>query len=381
MTDEGQYISFVLSRLFAGLFGCTVMTLGSGIILDTFFLHQRGKAFAFYSVVTLFGALLAPVLSGFITEHASWTVQFWWCVGALGFNFFLVLFFLEDTTYDRQGSSIKVPKQSYIANRITTFFPGHKIVKAPRTSPWTVLVIAFYPPVLISGVALLLTFSWVVGLNTTLAVFLQTPVKFGGYGFSPQQNAEFTFAQWVSFLTAELYGLFLNDRVALWICRRRGGVWKPEYRLFPLLIPPVVVLPIGLVLFGVGLEYHLHYMVLATGLYLATLSDMAVVPVINNYLAECFTGYVVETYTVLWVYRISLGLAVPFFIIEWVGRNGPAWAFGIMAILSSVGGGLLFLLAWKGPVIRRYSYKRFVSTEEGAKLVESPLASTIKVSA
>jgi len=380
MTNENQYISFIMSRMFAGFFCSTVFTLGSGILFDIFFLHQRGKAFAFYSVVTLFGALLAPVVSGFITERTSWPIQFWWCVGALGFVFFLVFFFLEDTTYDRQAPVIEEPKQSYVANRIATFFPGNKIVKGPRTSPWTVFAIALCPPVLVGGVALIFTFGWVVGLNATLAVFLQTPVEFGGYGFSPQQNAEFTFSQWISFLTAELYGLFLNDRVALWICRRRGGVWKPEYRLFPLLIPPLVVLPVGLIIFGVGLQYHLHYMVLATGLYLATFADMAVVPILNNYVAECFTNYVVETYTALWCYRIFLGLAVPFFIIEWVQRNGPAWAFGVMAILSSVGGGLLCLLAWKGEAIRKYSPQRFVSTEEGAKLVESPQESQVDIS-
>lgn len=347
------------------------MTVGSGIILDVFFLHQRGKAFACYSVTTLFGALVAPVLSGFIAERVSWTIQFWCYVGALVVVAILVFFFLEDTTYDRQNSAVDRAKPSFLANRIATFFPGTKIVVSThKASPWTVFSIALCPPVLVCGVALLLTFSWVVGLNTTLAVFLQTPVEQGGYGFTAQQNGEFIFAQWVSFLTAELYGLFLNDRAALWRCRRRGGIWKPEYRLFPLLIPPATALPIGMILFGVGLQYHLHYMVLATGLYLATFADMAIVPVLNNYMAECFTDYVMETYTALWVFRLSLGVLIPFFITEWVARNGPALAFGTMAILSVVGICLFFLLAWKGPLLRKYSFKKFINTEEGAKIVE-----------
>jgi len=374
MTKEDQYISFVMSRWLAGLFSSAASTVGSGIILDIFFLHQRGRAFTFYSVTTLFGALVTPVISGFIVESASWTIQFWWCVGALGVISILIFLLIEDTTFDRQNPGVRPPERSYFANRVATFLPGNKIVFiSGQTSPWTIFKVAICPPVLISGVALLLTFSWVVGLNITLAVFLQTPVHLGGYGFTARQNAEFSFAQWASFVTAELYGIFLNDRVALWMCNRRGGIWKPEYRLVPLLIPPTVALPVGLILFGVSLRYQLHYMVLATGLYLSTFADMAIVPIINNYLAECFTDYVMETYTIMWIFRLTLGVVIPFFISEWLAKTGPALTFGIMAMLSCAGAGLFMLVAWRGSDMRKHSFQEFIHTEEGMTVVtESP---------
>jgi hypothetical protein len=40
-----------------------------------------------------------------------------------------------------------------------------------------------------------------------------------------------------------------------------------------------------------------------------------------------------------------------------------------MADLSSVGIGLVVILAWKGPVLRQYSFRRFVGTESGETLV------------
>ena len=43
MTGSNDYISFVLSRLFGGIFGSVATILGSGYIMDMFFLHQRGK--------------------------------------------------------------------------------------------------------------------------------------------------------------------------------------------------------------------------------------------------------------------------------------------------------------------------------------------------
>ena len=43
MTGPNDYIAFTMSRLFTGLFGGIPAILGSGYIIDMFYLHQRGK--------------------------------------------------------------------------------------------------------------------------------------------------------------------------------------------------------------------------------------------------------------------------------------------------------------------------------------------------
>ena len=43
MTNSDQYIPFVISRWLGGTFGSSPATIGAGIILDVFYLHQRGK--------------------------------------------------------------------------------------------------------------------------------------------------------------------------------------------------------------------------------------------------------------------------------------------------------------------------------------------------
>jgi hypothetical protein len=40
------------------------------------------------------------------------------------------------------------------------------------------------------GMVLFVNFGWGVGVNTLIAVYLQSPVAEGGYGFNPGQNAE-----------------------------------------------------------------------------------------------------------------------------------------------------------------------------------------------
>jgi MFS family permease len=55
MTREDQYNSFVTSRMFATIFSSVGTIVGSSFILEMFYLHQRGRAFAAYGIIMLSG--------------------------------------------------------------------------------------------------------------------------------------------------------------------------------------------------------------------------------------------------------------------------------------------------------------------------------------
>ena len=106
-----------------------------------------------------------------------------------------------------------------------------------------------------------------------VSIFLQSPEKEGGYGFTPNENAEcvypckksdfgstthgkrpVNFSQWAGLLVCQICGMLLNDRVPLWISRRSGGAWHLEYRLYPILLIAAAS-PIGFGIFGAGIQY------------------------------------------------------------------------------------------------------------------------------
>lgn len=208
-------------------------------------------------------------------------------------------------------------------------------------------------------------------INTLLTIFLQEPVKKGGYGFTPQQNAAFTFCLWFAIIAAQIYGHYLNDKIPLWLTRRHGGIWKPEYRLYTLWLPALVLLPVGLGIFGAALEYHLHYMVLAVGAFLIAFAAILSVPVAVNYVAECFKEYAAETGTIMNLYRLLFGLIVPFFITPWERAISIGWVFGMAAFFSIGSFGLLVVLMWKGHDIRQLSFESVAGTEEGARVTQT----------
>jgi hypothetical protein len=45
MTHASTYNGFIVSRFFGALFGSFTGVLGPRILIDLFFLHQRGKAY------------------------------------------------------------------------------------------------------------------------------------------------------------------------------------------------------------------------------------------------------------------------------------------------------------------------------------------------
>lgn len=136
MTGPNDFIPFTISRLICGIFGVIPAIMGTGFIIDMFFLHQRGKAFAIFEVLIIFAVVGGGTIGGFIAETNPWNYVFWWTLGPIGAAILGVLFFVEDTTFSRDENSIKrdpLPN-SYLANRVATFFPGTKTQPAGKAS-------------------------------------------------------------------------------------------------------------------------------------------------------------------------------------------------------------------------------------------------------
>ena len=178
-----------------------------------------------------------------------------------------------------------------------------------------------------------------------------------------------TFAAWLGCIAGQMYGLLFSDKLPLWVCKRAGGIWKPEYRLHALWIPSFVGLNIGLGLFGAALQYHLHWIVAAIGNFLLNLSSNVAVPVIVNYEVECFTRYPIEAATIMNFYRTLFGIAIPFFIEPWEASVGTGWVFGMMAFFSIAAFGLVIVLLIAGHKLRHLTQDGIVSTEEGTKII------------
>ena len=287
----------------------------------------------------------------------------------------LCFFFLEDTTYARGSAIEQAHKRNSFSHKLLTFFPvrgnQERASNNKGHGPFDSVLIGLQPTILLGGFFIAIIFMFSTAILNNLAVYLQLPPPpvAGGYGFTPKQNAYFTFVHILSTMVGQIYGLLFNDSVPLWRCKRAGGVWKPEYRLYPLLFVPMTLSPVALGLFGAGLQYHLHFMVLALSTFLLNIADVVCMPIITAYCVESFLDYAAEVTTILTFYRLVLGLTISFFLTPWTNAVGIGWTYGMMASFVIIAYALTWILEWKGPQIREKRMAKFVTKQEGgAKL-------------
>ncbi|CAK4030666.1 Major Facilitator Superfamily [Lecanosticta acicola] len=344
MTGPHNYIPFVLSKWLGATFASASFCLGGGIVIEIFYLHQRGRAFATYTACFILGAASGGTLSGFIVETQPWPVEFYWIIPLLGISAILIFLFLDDSTYDRTGVVGIVTRRTpglIAKERVATLLPGHRILsegyKRQRNRFYDSALIAIQPITLFAGAFVCITFGWSVPVQNLIGIFLQMPKEHGGYGFSPLQVSCFSFISWISVISAEVYGILLNDRVPLAVAKRRG-IWRPEFRLYPLLLVPLAIVPCSLGLFGAALQEGLSYWAVAFSFFGINFADAVLLPVVLNYLSEGFgRKFAGEVFVVVNLYRFLLGALVPFFFTGWTNAIGISWTFGTMAFLSLVG--------------------------------------------
>lgn len=104
----------------------------------------------------------------------------------------------------------------------------------------------------------------------------------------PTDIPSVTFVSWFTVIVAQGVSLIMSDRLPLWAAQRfNKGIWRPEFRVWNMWLSAIIV-PVGLAIFGVALQYQYHYMVLALGTFLVNISSRLSVPLLINYITECF---------------------------------------------------------------------------------------------
>ena len=68
---------FLVFRFLSGFAGVATITIGSGTIVDLMPREQRGLALSVWSVGTILGPTVGPIIGGYVTEVSGWRSMFW----------------------------------------------------------------------------------------------------------------------------------------------------------------------------------------------------------------------------------------------------------------------------------------------------------------
>ena len=64
-------------RFLSGFTGVATITIGPGTIADIMPREKRGKAISIWSVGTILGPMIGPIIGGYVAEVAGWRWIFW----------------------------------------------------------------------------------------------------------------------------------------------------------------------------------------------------------------------------------------------------------------------------------------------------------------
>ncbi|KAH8669064.1 major facilitator superfamily domain-containing protein, partial [Xylariales sp. PMI_506] len=346
-SNIGMLVAF---RFCAGFVGVTVITCGSGTIVDMMPAEHRGSAMALWSIGPLLGPVVGPVCAGFLVAAAGWRWVFWVIAIAAGLATLLSFFVLretyppellerkaarlrKETGNDRYQSKLKkqgTPKQ--------LFFEA--IVRPTRMFCFSPIVMS-----LCTYIAVLYGFLYI--LFTTF-----TFVYEDNYGFSSEGSGLSFIAGGIGNLLGLASTGIVSDRI-MQRKKARGETPQPEDRLSLLItVPAATMLPLGLIMYGWTADKHVHWIAPMIGTAIMGYGMMGVFMSVQTYLVDTYTSYAASVTAANGVLRSLLGACLPLIGLQLYDALGLGWGNTLLGLILVVLAPVLWIFAKMGGRIR-----------------------------
>ncbi|KAF7358628.1 MFS general substrate transporter [Mycena sanguinolenta] len=348
--------TFTAMRCLTAFFGTAPQVTGLYIVTDLYPFHLQARMLNFWTMGFIISPFLSPFAFGFLVARTSWR----WAYG-IGSMYgaivvILIVFFMEETMYDRTVRPIPERPSTGLRYRIETLvgITGLKMQKY-RVS-WTEAIISplnvvWRPHILGLLFFEAMLFGFGIGINVTNAVFLGSPPPVG-FAWSEFAIAGGYGTPIVSVILGELIGRYMNEWIQNFTIRRNNGVFEAESRLWACYVAiPIYIC--GFVTLGASFQKHLSPGAIIMGWGLAELAIMINTVAVYAYCNDAFPKHQGEVSALINLCRVLGGFAVAYFQVPWATKHGALQVFGVEAAIVT---GLFLLvvpaLQLKGRVLR-----------------------------
>ncbi|KAK5731089.1 hypothetical protein LTR15_001027 [Elasticomyces elasticus] len=353
----GTFSSFMAFRILNGFFSTVAQGGGLMFIKDLFFVHERARKINVWASFVILSPYFGPLITAFIISTQKWQWAFGVYTIMTGLCLLLQILFAEETFFNRKIPADERPQNAPgFAGRISRLIGIEQWRTRKQRSTFSqavlrpVLVI-LKPTVFISTVYYLLTFAWVVGINTTLSIFITAPP----YNFGPRSIGFFYFTPVVAALLGEITGHWLHEAIATALTHRsKEKKLEPEYRLMAISISTPFMIT-GLVVLGFALERGWHFMIAAVGWGFYVFGIMITTVAITAYNLDSYPEGSGEVAAWLNFARTTGGFIISYFQVTWAAAQGTEKSFGIQAAICAAAYLLIVLMQVFGKSIRERS--------------------------
>ncbi|KAJ5938032.1 hypothetical protein N7454_004374 [Penicillium verhagenii] len=341
----GTYEQELAARIIMGFAGGSAECLAPLTIADIFFLHERGRMMSYYAAALSCGVSGGIILSGLIVIHQSWRVIYYVAAGMIWALVILITFTMPETAYQRTYPDIadltdetEADPSKVQVSHAETGLPDKKTYAEsmrlfnPKFTEESLLTLFWRPvPVLFLPSVMWGTLCMSVCIGTFVAVVSNFATAFTNtYGWSTWQCGMAYVAALIGAFVGVYGGGWLSDKVADFLTQRRDGIREPEMRL-PTMTLSLILCPLSLILYGVGIQNSLHWIVPVLGLGLlgfviTQVSNIAIVYAVDAH--RPIAGEVVVSQL---SFKAAFGFLLSFYTNPWIDSAGYLNAFGALA--------------------------------------------------
>ncbi|WPH00966.1 Hypothetical protein R9X50_00380000 [Acrodontium crateriforme] len=352
-----SFQSLLWSNIIAAVAGSSTEALGSSVVNDLYFLHQRGTMMGIYMISISGGNSIGPLVCGFVISSLSWRWHKWISFILVAINFLAIVLFCSETRYKRfktcTPASSAVPSNenlgrsvSDVAKEVSASDQYHsKPVSVPKKT-WiqqmslrsgigdTNLVKLFcrplpmivYPAVIFAFLCYAVNVAWVSAVNILSSFVLQAPP----YNWKADINGLINIPGFLGNVIGSWLGGWLVDRYSNWRSKENGGIFEPESRLH-LLIIPALVSSAGCLLFGYGVGKHLHWAAMFFGYGMLSVGLTFVPVVTTTYVSDSYLPVNADALLLVNGLKNVVAFGFLYGVVPWVSEAGYIDVFGTQA--------------------------------------------------
>lgn len=379
-----DFSALIGTRVICGMGMSCMMSVGTAVLNDMFFLHERGFKTGIWTVFLTNGAHTAVIckflimfihcaiadhllVGGFLGQKAGWQWDFWFPAICDGTLLLVCIFFLPETLFSRHPNFLNNRKSErtwwqMLFDFKSNLIPERKFKFSNFSHPF---IMAKYPSILFP--AIFYTMAWTF-INTLPAVTIATTYT-ATYKLAPGViGACLGSSLIIGSVLAELVTGKITDIILYHNAKKNDGVPKLEARLY-LTIIAAIMMPIGLIIYGFGIQKKYSFYVplvgLGIGMFYPSLLILIVLLLLQNtniklptgafgiqmestclyaYVSDCYRPQTMES-AVLFNLGRGIAFVVGFFAIPFAKHSGYGWAwftFAMLMIISFVPVALLF---------------------------------------
>ncbi|KAH9242541.1 hypothetical protein K456DRAFT_1716258 [Colletotrichum gloeosporioides 23] len=390
--------TYLASRILLGLFGAPVESLCEISITDIWFAHQRPKYLALYGWGLSMTGKLAPMLSGFINVGMGWKWTLWWCAIFNGIALVYCFLFMEETNYDRPArledhetpviseaqrteSATGSEEESKVANTTEkqgtpttnpvdsetgqvmyprkTFVQKLGIKDKPR--PNRMLDIALgalrgftYPSVVYAGLMYgANNLVWSGVQNATTGTVYTTM-----YGFSTAGVAGAYAGGVLGTIIGGYYCGKVGKILTIRLARRNNGISESEHSLW-LFAASMFLVPFSMILYGLGVAYHIHWMGLIISQFTLAINNALAVAGSLGYAIASYPQLSCDMITTCVIIRNTMSFAINYGITPWLNHMGYRDTFITVGAIGFVWNASIFVMTRYGRKMREKSAERY----------------------